>query len=79
MALYTKGGDDRLLRSRHTPPPRGGTISAKLFSWVEAWRNASRVRISCLTAFVGPLPKDWVENLKQIEKLSKHLRSQIKP
>ena len=27
----------------------------------------------------GLLPKDTVEKLKQIEKLSKHLRSQIQP
>ena len=27
----------------------------------------------------GRLPKDMIEKLKQIEKLSKHLRSQINP
>ena len=42
-------------------------------------RTAQTIPSDVASVRKGMLPKDVIEKLKQIEKLSKHLRSELKP
>lgn len=42
-------------------------------------RTAQTIPIDIASVRQGMLPKDVIEKLKQIEKLSKHLRSELNP
>jgi hypothetical protein len=68
---------------RDTPPPPSAQSRvdfAKLRQDAdELSRMAQTIPVDISSIQKGLLPKDTVEKLKQIEKLSKHLRSQIQP
>lgn len=65
------------------PPPiaqRAHLDAAKLVQEAdELARIAQTIPPDVASIQKGKLPKDVIEKLKQIEKLSKHLRSQINP
>jgi hypothetical protein len=42
-------------------------------------RTAQTIPLDMASVRKGTLPKDFIQKLKQIEKLSKHLRSQVAP
>jgi hypothetical protein len=42
-------------------------------------RTAQTIPLDMASVRKGTLPKDFIQKLKQIEKLSKHLRSQVSP
>ena len=68
---------------KNIPPPttqRAHLDVAKLVQEAdELARIAQTIPADVASIQKGKLPKDVIEKLKQIEKLSKHLRSQINP
>jgi hypothetical protein len=70
---------------RSAPPSDQATVR-KYVDFIELQREANdlartaqTIPADVVSVRKGMLPKDVIEKLKQIEKLSKHLRSELKP
>jgi len=69
--------------NRNAPPPSGPRRNIDLVQVQreadDLARTAQTIPSDVASVRKGMLPKDVIEKLKQIEKLSKHLRAQLSP
>lgn len=67
----------------HSTEPTGGAphvdFARAQFEADELSRTAQTIPADVISVRKGMLPKDTIQKLKQIEKLSKHLRAELNP
>jgi hypothetical protein len=60
-------------------PDEAQTGPTRRIDYAQVQKEAQTIPADVASARSGMLPKDVIEKLKQIEKLSKHLRSELNP
>lgn len=77
-------GDDAIQTGKQVEPPRGlpakridPTLLKSEAAQLQSLADALPTEVDQITK--GMLPKDMSDNLKKIEKLAKHLRSEVTP